>query len=365
MKAPSSLYVHIPFCSSICGYCDFVKLLYRDDFAAAYLPSLKEEILSFRIPSKLSTIYVGGGTPSCLKEEDLADLLSFLKPYLGEGGEFTVEANPESLTPEKAQILARNGVNRVSLGMESATPRLLKLMGRRHDLAQVQEAVAALNEVGISNINLDLIYALPEESKEELNNDLEAALSLKTPHLSCYSLILEDSSLFHNKGIKEASSDEQAAQYEMILKRLREEGYRRYEVSNFAQGGHLSAHNLTYWRDEEYYGAGLGAAGYVNGIRYKNFVSLSDYLQSKSKRKEEEKVTLTSDYHYFLLTNLRLDEGFSLASFQNRFGVSFLEKAKKALPKLVAEGLMVVTPERVYCTDRGLLILDQVLLELF
>ncbi len=355
-----ALYVHIPFCRSICAYCDFPKVLYRQSWAESYLSALFAELSAYKI-GKVETIYVGGGTPSALPRPLLKELLGKLSPLLKEGGEFTFEANPESLNEEKIALLRENKVNRVSLGVESSKAKYLSLMGRKHTFEEAREAIALLRAHGISNINVDWIYALPGETIEELKEEAKAFLSLGVPHISAYTLILEDGSLFKAKGFLEASEDEQGEQYEEVLSLLREKGYRRYEVSNFALPGFESKHNLTYWKDEEYYGLGLGASGYLDGIRYTNTRSLSSYIKGKGLREKEER----SGEEEFLLCNLRLEEGFALSSFEERFHKDFRLAYKKPLEKLVDDGFLLEKESRIVPTDKGIECLDYVLLSLF
>lgn len=356
---PSSLYVHIPFCSEICAYCDFPKLIYRDDWAESYLSALFDEIGRRRI-GKVKTIYVGGGTPSCLRPGLLESLLSFLSPHLEEGGEFSVEANPESLTPEKAALLSSYGVNRVSLGVQSSLPPFLEKLGRRHGFPDAVKAVETLRRAGIWNINADWMIALPGETLSDLKKEEEAFASLNLPHLSVYTLILEDGTLFKAKKVKPLPEDEEAAQFEEVLSFLRGRGYERYEVSNFCKGGHRCLHNLTYWRDEEFYGVGLGASGFVEGERYCNSRSLSLYLKGEGLAGGKER----SDETDFLLTNLRLQEGFSLSHFKDRCGRDFLPFYGAKLAKMEKEGLLRKQGDRIAPTDKGIELLDYVLLSL-
>ena len=248
--------------------------------------------------------------------------------------------------------------------MESSDPKLLGLMGRKHSYQDVVKAVAAVKEAGIGNINVDLIYALPGENADLLAQDISALLALDVPHLSTYSLILEDDSIFKAKGISEASEDVQAEQYEQILKALRAAGYDRYEVSNFCREGKMSRHNLVYWHDEPYYAAGLGASGYIGNLRYRNTRSLKKY-RAGQWREEEESVTPIDDIHYFLLTGLRLESGISLKAFADRFGFSFLTKYPKEVLKLKEEGLLDQKGDSLFATDRGIMLLDRILEELF
>lgn len=358
-----SLYVHIPFCVHICSYCDFAKVLYDEKWAFSYVEELKKEIDSYNIYDKLDTIYVGGGTPTCLKKERLIDLLLFLKKYLKDDGEFTIEGNPENIDLSLAKSIRECGINRVSLGMESSLPKFLSLMGRKHSYEDVCHAISCIKEAGIDNISTDLIYALPGETLDDLRKDIDAMLALNVPHLSTYSLTINNGTVFYNKGYKERDDEIEANMYNLILSVLRENGYERYEVSNFAKDHH-SKHNLTYWHDEEYYGVGLGASGYVNGVRYINTKNLSSYLNG-NYRYTEEKLSLESQLEDFFLTNLRLAKGFKKETFKSRFGFEFKEKYSKQFTKLNNSGLLLENNDYVYPSDQGILLLDRILLELF
>ena len=361
----SSLYIHIPFCAHICAYCDFSKVLYNEKWAFSYLRALKKEILSYRIrKGQLKTIYLGGGTPTCLEKETLNDLLSFLRPYLRKDGEFTIEGNPEDIDDGLLEILKNNGVNRVSLGMESSEEKYLSLMGRKHTYQDVKKAVSLIKNQGIHNISVDLIYALPGETLEDLEKDIKAMLELDIPHLSAYSLTINPGTAFYNKGFKEMDDSLEADMYQLLLSSFRKGGYERYEVSNFARNGFYSKHNLTYWHDEEYYGCGLGASGYLDGIRYTNTRSLKAYSEGKY-RVEEEKLSLQSQLEDFFLTNLRLSTGFSKKVFEKRFGFDFFENFSVPFLKLQKQGLITQNKDAIYVTDKGMLLLDRVLLEFF
>ena len=358
-----ALYVHIPFCRSICSYCDFCKLLYREEFSFAYLKELKKELISKNL-GKMDTIYVGGGTPSALSPKELEDLLSLLSLYKKSGSEFTIEANPESFDLEKARIMVKYGVNRLSFGLESSRNDALELMGREHSLDDVKKALEIARSVGITNLNVDLIYALPGETKEDLKKDIDALLSLKVPHLSTYSLTIGEDSIFAKKGYKEAEQDEQAEQYELILSSFRKAGYERYEVSNFALPGFESRHNSAYWKDEEYVGVGLGASGFEAGVHYTNTRSLKKYLAG-NYRECEEKDDEKDALEYFFLTNLRLKDGFALTAFKERFGFEFMERYGEAFASLNKSGLIETKDGRIFATDKGILLLDQILVALF
>lgn len=361
---PSSLYVHIPFCSSICAYCDFCKLLYRKEFAFPYVEELFKEVEGKAKGLSFHTIYVGGGTPTCLEDSLFEKVLAFLSPYLERNGEFTIEANPESLSKEKLLIAKRFGVNRISMGLESSSKKRLKEMGRGHTYEEAKKAFALAKEMGFSNLNADLIYGLPDETLEELDKDIDALLALDVPHLSTYSLTINEGTLFYNKKIQEADDNDAADQYELILKRFREAGYSRYEVSNFARPGFESQHNLSYWRDQEYVGCGLGASGYQDGVHYTNTRNLTKYLKGEYLDSQEEEGE-QDRLEYYFLTNLRLAEGFALEEFEKRFGFSFLSKYQKEVDSLIKDGLLYLEQKRVKPTDKGILLLDRILLALF
>lgn len=359
----ASLYVHIPFCASICAYCDFPKVVYKKEWAFSYLKALFDELDAYK-GNRYKTIYVGGGTPTALDDEDFASLIEKLAEYKDEECEWSVESNPDSLTDYKLMTMARYGVNRLSIGIESSSSRLLSIMGRSHDFRLATDAVKRAKKHGFTNINADMIYALEEESEEETKRDIDAFLSLSLPHYSVYSLIVEPGTRFYLDKKKEADEELAAKEYELILSEFRKRGYRRYEVSNFALPGYECQHNLVYWKDEEYDAVGLGAAGYRDNIRYRNTLNLSSYIKGNYLGSKEI-VTKKDDIEYFFLTNLRLEEGFSLDEFSRRFGFSFEEEYASELAENIRNGLLINKEGRIRPTDKGMLLLDRILLLLY
>ncbi|MCR5348830.1 MAG: radical SAM family heme chaperone HemW [Bacilli bacterium] len=358
-----ALYVHIPFCKGICPYCDFPKVYYDPNWADAYLARLEEEAAT-RCVGPFSTLYVGGGTPSALSPKQLERLLSFLAPFLKEGGEFSMEANPESLDEEKIALLARYGVNRVSLGVQSCQEKGIKTLGRNHDREMVQKAIDSLRRHGIANINLDLMYGFPDQSEDDLLRDIADFLSFGVPHLSCYSLILEQGTVYATRGVQPLDEDTQQRYFDIVLETLEKAGYARYEISNFAKPGFQCLHNRAYWKDLRYIGLGLGAASYEGNVRRNNTKSLSRYLDGRFLG-EEETLDEAGELEDYFLTNLRLVEGFTLKEFEDRFGFSFLERYGDKAHRLEKRGLLSTGNGRVVCTKLGLDLLDMVLLELF
>lgn len=358
-----SLYIHIPFCDHICPYCDFPKVIYNPQWAFSYLDSLFFELDSLKI-NKVKTIYIGGGTPSSLSCDSLESLLKKVRPLLKEDYEFSFEANPDSLTKQKIALLAKYDVNRVSLGVQSTLDKNLSFLGRKHSFIDVSECVKNLKEAGISNINCDIIYAYKGLTITDLGKTIDDLLSLDLTHISAYSLILEKGTIFDIRGYKEENEDDCANQYEYILNRLRKEGYDRYEFSSFCKNNKKCLHNLSYWKNKEYYAIGLGASSYIGNKRYKNTLNLSSYLR-KDYSRVEEIVTNKDLYEYFLLTNLRLEEGFSIDRFEAIFGKEKTLELLGKTNKLLKDGLLIKEKNILRCSDRGLLLLDQVLLTLF
>ena len=359
-KKTNSLYIHVPFCAHICEYCDFTKLFYNKKFSEPYLKALFYEIDSFNI-DHVKTIYIGGGTPTALSLDEFESLLKKVSPLLEQGGEFTVEANIENLSGEKIILMKKYGVTRVSVGVESTNDALLRAIGRHHTYQDAINAVIELQKY--FEVNVDLIYGFPHQSLDDLKNDLNNIINLNTNHVSIYSLIVSKNTAFYNKGIKEQNEDDSRLYYDYIVNTLRKHGFKRYEVSNFAKNGKFSQHNLTYWKDEEYYGAGLGASGYVNGVRYTNTKNLTNYLKhdfigTSEKLSKEE---ILEDY---LLCNLRLEDGFSRLDFKERFGHDFTEIFSSKITKLINDNLLIINNDRIMLSDEGIVTLDRVLLEL-
>lgn len=357
-----SLYIHIPFCAHICKYCDFTKLFYNEKFAKSYLKALFNEIDSYHI-NKVETIYIGGGTPTSLSDEDFELLLKKVSPFLKENAEFSVEANVENLTPKKMGIMKKYKVNRLSIGVESTSNERLKEIGRSHTYEDAIKVVNEAKKCCFDSINVDLIYGFEGQNKEELEKDLDNILALQTEHISIYSLIVSKGTQFFNQGYKEQNQEDSRIFYDLILEKLRKSGFKRYEISNFAKNEKYSKHNMTYWKDEEYYGVGLGASGYLNGTRYENTKNLNDYLGGKYIA-NKEKVDINQDIEYFLLTNLRMEDGFLRSEFKDRFGVDFADMFKNKIERFISSGDLLIEENRIRLSDNGLMLMDYILLNI-
>ncbi len=359
----SALYIHIPFCESICDYCDFTKLQYFRNFAFLYLEKLEQELDSTIQNKELETIYVGGGTPTSLEDDLFLKLLQMISPYSKKVKEYTFECNPESLTLNKIKMLKEYGVNRISIGVESTDNRILKSINRHHTFEDVKKVVTLLKDNGINNINLDLIIGLPNVSGAMLDKDIKNILSLKPNHISCYSLTVHEHTVFYINKIEEPSEEFAYDAYKKINNLLEQSGYLHYEVSNWCLPNYQSQHNLTYWRNEEYYGIGLGASGYIGSTRYKNTTNLSEYLNGKNKKEVE---IVDSNYLFFtqVMLNLRTSEGLDLVKFNSIFNKDLYKEKKEIIDSYINGGYLFIKDKRLIATFEGMMILDKITLDL-
>ena len=365
---PSSAYVHIPFCTQICYYCDFSKVFIKNQPVDAYLEHLIQETRSYEI-GKLRTLYIGGGTPTALSAQQLAYLLTELPKVmdLSEVEEFTIEANPGDLDPDKIAVLKDSLVNRVSLGVQTFDNKMLKKIGRSHQEQDIYDNIRHLKQACFDNISIDLIYALPGQTMEQVKENVAKAIDLDIPHMSLYSLILENHTVFMNRmrrGKLPLPKEElEAEMFEYIIEELEKAGFEHYEISNFSKPGFESRHNLVYWDNAEYYGLGAGASGYVDGIRYKNHGPIRHYLEAVEAGKAritEEHLTLEEKMEEELFLGLRKKTGVSKARFEEKFGVSFDQRYGQVVASLTEQGLLVPDDKQVRMTKRGLFLGDTV-----
>ena len=365
---PTSAYVHIPFCTQICYYCDFSKVFIKNQPVDSYLEHLIEEYDSYDI-KKLRTLYIGGGTPTALSAPQLAFLLEKLadKLDLSYLEELTIEANPGDLDQEKIAVLKDSPVNRVSLGVQTFNDRMLKQIGRSHLEKDIYENIANLKKAGFDNISIDLIYALPKQTMEDVKINVAKAIALDIPHMSLYSLILENHTVFMNRmrrgKLPLPKEDLEAEMFEYIIAELEKAGFEHYEISNFSKPGFESRHNLMYWDNAEYYGIGAGASGYVNGVRYKNHGPIRHYLQAVeagNARVQEEVLTLHEKMEEEMFLGLRKKSGVSKKRFEEKFGLSFEDQYGAVVSELTEQGLLVPDRDIVRMTKKGLFLGDTV-----
>ena len=335
----TSVYIHIPFCEHICSYCDFCKMYYNPKIVDNYLDKLLEEIKEKYQGEKLKTIYIGGGTPSCLSLSYLKKLMDIIKIFHFEKEyEFTFEVNPENITLEKLILLKENGVNRISMGVESTNLKFLKYLNRYHDFKIVKEKINLMKQIGFSNINVDLIYALPNETINDLKADLENIISLDINHISTYSLEIHDNTILGIKKEQNILEDLDSDMYNYLCKYLKEKGFNHYEISNFEKNNHYSRHNMVYWKNENYYGFGLGASGYVDNIRYDNTRSISKYLNGNYIL-NSEKLSIKDQISYELILGFRLIKGINKKEFMAKYHEELVNQYN--IKDLIKKGLLI------------------------
>ncbi|HEN0328572.1 TPA: oxygen-independent coproporphyrinogen III oxidase [Streptococcus agalactiae] len=368
LKKPTSAYVHIPFCTQICYYCDFSKVFIKNQPVDAYLQALIREFRSYDI-TELRTLYIGGGTPTSISAVQLDYLLTELSRDLNLNTleEFTIEANPGDLTVDKIEVLQKSAVNRVSLGVQTFNDKHLKRIGRSHNEAQIYSTIDALKTAGFQNISIDLIYALPGQTMDDVRSNVAKALSLNIPHLSLYSLILEHHTVFMNKmrrgKLHLPTEDLEAEMFEYIISEMERNGFEHYEISNFTKPGFESRHNLMYWDNVEYYGVGAGASGYLDGIRYRNRGPIQHYLKGVSEgnaRLSEEVLSKNEMMEEELFLGLRKKEGVSIGKFEQKFGTSFEKRYGQIVQELQSDGLLKENNGFIQMTKKGIFLGDTV-----
>lgn len=368
LKKPTSAYVHIPFCTQICYYCDFSKVFIKNQPVDAYLQALIREFRSYDI-TELRTLYIGGGTPTSISAVQLDYLLTELSRDLNLNTleEFTIEANPGDLTVDKIEVLQKSAVNRVSLGVQTFNDKHLKRIGRSHNEAQIYSTIDALKTAGFQNISIDLIYALPGQTMDDVRSNVAKALALNIPHLSLYSLILEHHTVFMNKmrrgKLHLPTEDLEAEMFEYIISEMERNGFEHYEISNFTKPGFESRHNLMYWDNVEYYGVGAGASGYLDGIRYRNRGPIQHYLKGVSEgnaRLSEEVLSKNEMMEEELFLGLRKKEGVSIGKFEQKFGTSFEKRYGQIVQELQSDGLLKENNGFIQMTKKGLFLGDTV-----
>ena len=314
----SSIYIHIPFCTSVCTYCDFCKIIYNEKYISNYLYMLEKEIKGRYKGEKVNTIFIGGGTPTSLSYDELKRLLEIINIFAKEKGiEYTIESNVESIDEDKLKLMKEYGVNRISIGVESFDNNTLKVLGRKHNKIDIFNKIELVKGY-FDNINIDLIYAAYNDI-DILKRDIDYFLKLDIPHISTYSLIIEDNTILKINGTKNINEDLDYEMYKYIEKTLEDNNYKHYEISNYAKEGYESKHNLVYWNNDEYYGFGLSSTSYIDNIRIVNTKNLSKYLNGNYKGNEEIEDTSTRMENEVMLGLRKLD-GINLDKFKSRYG---------------------------------------------
>ncbi len=375
MENSLGLYVHIPFCRSKCDYCDFYSLAGQDDRMDGYQRALLQQILDTAPRTKkqvVNSVYIGGGTPTWYGEKRLLELISALKKRfnLSKDVEFTLEANPDSVDEKMLRRLRRAGVNRLSMGMQSACDRELAAVHRPHTFKQVEQAVKAARNAKIKNLNLDLIYGLPGQTEESWRASVEAALALEPEHLSCYGLTVEEGTPLARRvaaGESLPSADEQAGRYLWTVARLAQAGLEQYEVSNFSRTGYQSRHNLKYWMGRPYVGLGAAAHSDFGGCRYSFVKDLEGYIRGvlgDGKLLDDmDEIPRRERGSEYLMLRLRTTHGIEEWEYRREYYMNFDPLAAK-LSEYEQRGWAVQTGRRWHFTPEGFLLSNRLIGEL-
>lgn len=361
-----ALYIHIPFCSQKCLYCDFYSLPYSEDLASGYVEVILKQIASLN--QDFSSGYIGGGTPSVLSPEMLDRLLKGLKKFIRKGLEFTIEVNPESVDEEKLRLFIAKGVNRISVGVQSFDDKKLSLLGRIHNAKQASEAIELSKKSGFKNISIDMIFGVAGEGLKEWRSELKKAIDCGCQHISCYSLSYEkDTPLFRmreKKSIMPLEDETVAEMYKYTMSYLPCAGFERYEVSNFAKPGFECRHNLNYWDNNPYVGLGPSAVSYLNGVRSENVKDVREYIDRFNKDMDlaisREKLTSIQKAKETASVKIRTQKGVNYDWFKDKTGFGFLELEKEALEGLAEQGLIEYNKKGVRLTGNGFLFADTV-----
>ncbi len=369
-----SLYVHVPFCRTLCGYCDFYSVVPAAGQTGPLVDALWREFAVYAargFAGPFDTVFVGGGTPTVLPADDLRRLLDALRQHAVSASdvEFTVEANPATVTAETARVLLTAGVNRVSLGAQSFDPSELRTLDRTHAPADVGRTVRICRAAGISQVSLDLIFGIPGQTLESWQTTLAAALALEPDHLSCYGLTYEPDTPMHARRdaglVRPVDEDLEADMYEAAIDTLTAAGFEHYEISNFARPGARCRHNLRYWHNEPYLGLGPSAAGFLDELRYKNVADTAAYVAAvtagRSPWSEREQLPPERRARETAALELRLTEGIDRRRFAVRYGTDPVVLFADAVARHGADGLLEVSASHVRLTRRGLLCANTVM----
>jgi len=370
---PQSAYVHVPFCTHRCGYCNFTVVASREDLIDRYLEAISIELSQLAGPHPIDTLFLGGGTPTFLPIAHLEKLLDSLRNTfnLGDRAEFSVEANPADITTDKVRLLKQYGVNRVSLGVQSFRNDKLKLLERDHSEQVVHRSAEIIQQV-IPNLSLDLIFAAPEETLDQWNLDLHKALQLNSQHISTYGLTFEKGTTFWNRLSKnefaEIDEDLQRDMYLASIDTLTSAGLQHYEVSNFAKPGFACRHNQAYWQGKRYFAIGPGASRHIGMVRETNHRSTSTYikrlLSGESPVAERDELTPEIKAREYLVFGLRMRNGIDVDHFRHWTGFALADLAGPIIDRYIEYGLVEQEGQQLRLTQEGLLVSDSMAVEL-
>lgn len=361
-----SLYIHIPFCAQKCLYCDFPSFARKDHLRKAYIEALNKEIISLREKHnnlEINTIFIGGGTPSVLEADELECLLKEVaKLNMAKDVEYSMECNPGNLTEEKLEVMKKYGVNRISMGLQAKQDNLLRGLGRIHNYKTFKENFLLAKKVGFNNINIDLMFGLPNQRLNEWEETLREIISLEPAHISAYSLIIEEGTAFYNlyenDKLKLPTEEEERKMYHLAKKILEENGFNQYEISNYAKEGKECRHNLAYWNMDNWIGVGSASASYIDGKRIKNISSVEKYINSINEKGEAVEEIINNskndNMEEFMFMGLRKINGIDENEFKKRFSMNINDVYGEILNKYIDEGLLIRESGRIFLSEKGI-----------
>ena len=353
------IYIHIPFCDCICSYCDFCKILYNNKYINNYLDNLEKEINCRYKNELIKSIYIGGGTPSSLSYQELERLFNIIKIFkLDSNYEFTIECNVNNLDINKIKLFKDNGVNRVSLGVQSFNKEILTILNRSHTYKEVYNVINNLKNNNINNINIDLIYGV-NDNIDIVKKDIDYFLSIDIPHISCYSLIIEDNTLLKINNYQNIDEDIEYEMYKYIENKLTSNGYIHYEISNYAKEGYSSIHNINYWDNGSYYGFGLGSVSYIDNYRISNTKNISKYnkgIYISNREYEDINTNMSND----MILGLRKIKGVSISKFYNKYKKNIREVFD--IDDLINNKILIIDNDNMYIDSKYIYLSNQVLI---
>lgn len=359
----NNTYIHIPFCRLKCKYCSFVSFL-NFKYINDYLESLKKEIEHYYKNEPQKTLYIGGGTPSCVVADKINEIIEMFK-FCENDCEITIEVNPNDINEKYLQKLKKTKINRISVGVQSFNDDILKAIGRQHSGSEAVNAVKKISEAGFKNISLDFIYGLPNQTLDDFKNDLKLAVGLDITHISLYGLKIEQGCYFYkHKPQNLISEDEQSDYYDNACSFLNKNGFNQYEISNFSKKNYSSRHNINYWNCGNYYGFGTAACGYDGNIRYQNNTNLKKYLENPIEKEMKETLTFDDKLYEAIILGFRMQSGIDVQRINAQFDIDFVEKYKKQLKKF-QEFIKKNENGNYYLTQNGFLLSNCILSEFY
>lgn len=370
------LYIHIPFCVSKCNYCDFNSFKLNKELKHRYIKDLKKEMLLYKDEfreKEITSIFLGGGTPSILESEEISEIFFNIKSNFNikKDAEITIECNPGTLSKEKLITMKDLGINRLSIGLQATQDYHLKSIGRIHTYEEFVKNYKEALYIGFKNINIDLMYALPNQNFDEWKDSLEKIVKLNPSHISAYSLILEEGTKLHDmyekNEFKMIDEDTDIKMYNYTINYLKDNGYNQYEISNYSKSGFKCNHNILYWKCNHYIGLGPGASGYINNYRYKNLESLNDYHEKLLNNEKPidfiDELSIEDKIQEKIFMGLRMNEGIKFAEFKDEFDLDFKERFKDVLKRLKENKLIIEDEFGIKFTQEGREISNSIFIE--